>query len=290
MNNNYDFNWKHKIIDLLTSKNKDSIINSFNIKDTYIPNSLFRYRIYNDKYVKKEIINQEVYASIPSAFNDPYDSNYRNINKNILKDKEFIKHINNIKKNSNISDYDMDNFWNIFLSYMAEESSKSIRNNLRVSCFSAQENGNFPINFPMWYHYADKYRGICIEYDMTKFNKNDLQRLFTFPIIYKNFKYNFLDIKCIDNAYLYNFLISIYKDESWSYENEWRFISAFDYIDNNNLSSNHINKYNKFYIKSIYIGYRASKKLIKKILYLSKNRYEVYIMDVSDLGIIFHKY
>lgn len=208
----------------------------------------------------------------------------------MFKNEGLNNRIISLKKDNNISDFSKqtDKLLNSIITGLDTILSHYMQNILRVSCFSSETKVNYPANLPMWYHYADRYRGICIEYDMTKFDEKSVQRLFMFPIKY--ILSNFLNYENIKkNFAAHRFLLPFYKNKYWSYENEWRFISGFSSLDDVYKVPSSNNKYNSYYIKSIYIGYKASKKLIKNILYLSRNKYNVYIMNIANSGVTFDK-
>lgn len=267
--------WKDKFIENLQHGTKESVLKAFNEKNAHIPDTLFRYRSCNE-YAIDEIKNQYVYMSKPSDFNDPFDSSARNAIKDmILKDKKLKIHLDNIKKNIGES-YD-DNIAKTLIECVAQEEDKNvsnyIQNDLRIACFTDVGSDKKPINLPMWYHYADKYQGICIEYDMKNFLKEH-QASWLLPVKYTNKPLKFLHhIKDVENSAA-ELLISIHKDRTWSYENEWRFVLCENFCSKDQ-------KYKNSAIKSVYIGYKASDQIRNGILSLSKNMFKVYNMKLN---------
>lgn len=109
-------------------------------------------------------------------------------------------------------------------------------------------------NMPMWAHYANNHRGICIEYEIT--NKK-----FFFPVIYKNkredetaFYGNFLMLaKKVSNGeelsnednirfVMCNAMIlhnAFSKHKFWSYENEIRLFYPTKYLENIDMIFEH---------------------------------------------------
>ena len=74
----------------------------------------------------------------------------------------------------------------------------------------------------MWGHYADKYRGICIEYDISPLldkNKND------FLIRKINYDKTAIINENIELQYL-NLLMDLFsiKSKEWKYKNEYRIL------------------------------------------------------------------
>ena len=100
-----------------------------------------------------------------------------------------------------------------------------------VSCFSTTSD-----NILMWSHYADKHRGVCIEYDFSLLEKLENINAFLLPVIYsierpllpvdkldlKNGQDTQESVKRIMPDLIRAILT---KSEFWGYENEWRFIA-----------------------------------------------------------------
>ena len=142
----------------------------------------------------------------------------------------------------------------------------------------------------MWAHYANKYKGICIEYDFSKLNNDILFHLF--PVFYTNFKKEdmglqytieeHLDLKQMnyersfpnDVDYLKDIMpLFLIKSKDWEYEKEWRLLFTYPQLYNSaddvgdedcpefyNVHSQTISVENC--IKSVYLGARIEK--IKK--------------------------
>lgn len=134
--------------------------------------------------------------------------------------------------------------------------------NYKMACFSQEFN-----SILMWSHYADSHKGFCIEYDLTRNEKN--KQLFDnlFPVIYSD------DISDITNDMLSaendgitdKFIWSIYnkallrKSATWKYENEWRLIYACSHEDKDFASE-------FFSIKKVYLGKNMPAKERQKII------------------------
>lgn len=108
-------------------------------------------------------------------------------------------------------------------------------NSVSISCFSETWD-----NLLMYAHYADSYRGFCVEYDFTKII-NEYPYFYFFPVLYQSSPHSLTqmrklneDICNVKSAYNQgNFFLEktdeiisyfIHKAEVWSYEREWRFI------------------------------------------------------------------
>lgn len=80
----------------------------------------------------------------------------------------------------------------------------------------------------MWSHYADSHKGFCIEYDFSQ-----MQELLPFPVFYSDERplvpWKAALNNCPENiseATAELMLGLLTKDDAWSYENEWRILSA----------------------------------------------------------------
>ncbi len=109
---------------------------------------------------------------------------------------------------------------------------KSVDQNFLITCFSETYNNNL-----MWAHYADKNRGICVEYDFSKCsdkNSNYLKNAI-FPVYYDEKRPQIpIKIESIDKfkykasegnySLLDKYLFLLTKGYDWKYEREWRLI------------------------------------------------------------------
>lgn len=176
------------------------------------------------------------------------------------------------------------------------ETLKNI--NIRVACFSELErNDEFFNQIVMWSHYADNHKGFCIEYDLEFLSKDTQLSLYDrefysdnqkeylierntaiikaglFPIEYTSnrinipvTKLNQINIdsydKITDNSNIDELLYKTFvvKSANWNYEKEWRII-----IDGQ-VSNYFDNKIPFPYIKTIYLGCKADKELIKTMI------------------------
>lgn len=112
---------------------------------------------------------------------------------------------------------------------------------VRVACFSEKSDNQL-----MWSHYADKMKGICIEFDAEKIRgacKGD-DKLKKISYNEKNDKPRH-DISKILNEDVEELIKPVtQKSVDWAYEKEWRFMSREKYL---NIDAS--------YIKSVVFGY-----------------------------------
>lgn len=100
-----------------------------------------------------------------------------------------------------------------------------------VSCFSTSSD-----NILMWSHYANKHRGICIEYDFSLLEQLENINAFLLPVMYSNERplLPFEKLELENGQAKQESVIRIMPDlirailtksKFWDYENEWRFIA-----------------------------------------------------------------
>lgn len=100
-----------------------------------------------------------------------------------------------------------------------------------VSCFSTSSD-----NILMWSHYANKHRGVCIEYDFSLLEQLENINAFLLPVMYSNERplLPFEKLELENGQAKQESVIRIMPDlirailtksEFWNYEREWRFIA-----------------------------------------------------------------
>lgn len=171
------------------------------------------------------IKKSEIWLSNPNEFNDPFDCAMLIGNENI--------NVNDIEiKTAKVFD--------------------SIKRRVYISCFAEPKLLKKPL---MWSHYAEKHKGICLEYD---FSEIIIQGFKIYPVIYKSV------FKDLDEAFKKNIneftVNAIYtKALDWRYESEWRLMEFKETEDKG---------YKKKFIKPkrIYIGCKNESKEVKESL------------------------
>lgn len=247
-------NWIDEFIKLYTSKENEGFINALEFKRSHIPKKLYRYRsTKNLDYLREEICGGEIFLSLPSEMNDPFDSH------SVLGEKHPASYIQPkdayMSRFKDIMDKDTfdrifsdDNWFELMTLFAAENSSSSnevdaikggifyatmkileginttlndtINKSYRFACFTEKST-----NLPMWNHYANGHAGVCLEYDISTIKDiYILNRLF--PIKYSDKLPDgallAMQRKINESAFLDLFLM--HKLNDWSYESEWRLI------------------------------------------------------------------
>lgn len=146
-------------------------------------------------------------------------------------------------------------------------------------------------NLLMWAHYADKYAGMCVEYDFKK--QTDALLYHLFPVYYSNNRGLKRDLVYTIDEHIglkknndeccspdeVDFLIDIMslflvKPKCWEYEKEWRIVSTYaqifnswDEIENEDGEQRNLYDINnrklsvKNCIKAVYLGPRMKKEI-----------------------------
>lgn len=247
--------WKKEFMCLYTSDVTTDFRKALELKREHIPTKLYRYRALSDesmKYRFDEIVNGSLYLSHPKELNDPFEgcshlgssnpSDYMLGWKNNCA-KSFAEVIPAQKHKEVFSSED---WFDALVSYVAETTSKlgeveknkdalakttlfgmeelnahlneTIRKIVRIACFSTTAT-----NLPMWNHYTDGHKGICLEYD-TGAITNIYQKNMLFPVCYVDKLPDVVSMMLCNTHPKFNLFeyIAMHKLSDWSYEHEWR--------------------------------------------------------------------
>jgi len=270
------------------------IENAYILKYKNLPYSLFKYREVNDFSINN-LLNDSVWLSRPTEFNDPYDSSFtydfssygvKSLNHNIddflsnystaefsKKEIQRIKHSKDsfqemnliIRENARPEEKIMlDKIEQLLVSKMQKELYQDfniqIKNSFRISSFST-----INTSLLMWGHYAKNHTGFCIEYDTGSLKYNSLQRQL-YPIIYTDTLFDtteYQNINLKDSNNLHIMLSALYKSKEWKYEKEWRLI-----IHGGINIENHIMPKPK----AIYLGSQINKNHKCKLIKIAKDK------------------
>ena len=140
--------------------------------------SLYRYRTIN-KYSIKALMNDEIYATTPNNFNDPYDVIFLydidELVKLILLDEELLRNIYLELKHENLFTISFEIFYSLIKSspfnfyneieILMNNAIKLFRKKHLIACFS--ENSKSEI---MWAHYSNFGTGFVIKYNLNDLN------------------------------------------------------------------------------------------------------------------------
>ena len=216
---------------------------------TKINRYLHRYHTIDENLIKS-IINNYLWFSDPSKFNDPYDCNL------CLKSESSYDDILTYLNEENKKYHKDDNFITKRALELYENPDERLQllkvadqqaiDNLGVCCFSQKDNALL-----MWSHYGDKHRGICLTFDIsqdTELFKNILYNVeypTTYPI------YNWPNDRGTFKSK--RFLVAT-KSKEWEYEDEIRIIRC-----DSNIPFRGEVEFNKNAFVAIKFGYKCAK-------------------------------
>ena len=306
--------WRKEFFDNFKIKDETTRNKAREIIWANMKKQLFSYRSIstNEKinYIVEQIEKETLYLAHPLKFNDPFDCSLgiQEKNSSSLITADLLK-MNFEKLNLPIHDTERLNFVSEFLrdrldaspsqkeffDKMYEENIKKNRKVIgesnRIYCFTEKSK-----NIPMWYHYADKFSGICLQYDTKTFSPHILNHLF--PVCYTD---ELEDMYAkLSNPSETEFkkqdiygAVPLQKLRDWDYEEEWRIVYnigelGYTYEDTFRLDKNHGVKIPFVKPSCIYLGKEISSENEKTFIELGeKLSIPVKKMVISVFGIEF---
>lgn len=186
----------------------------------------------DEKEIQQIIKAPQIVKSLIDNYSDIKDEKTQKVVEILTSNEDFIKKIELFAEAFNIN-YQKNDLYNFYSSF--DDCINQIRDKLGkqigVECFTQS-----PTDILMWSYYADKHRGICVEYDFSKLFST-LSNSFLFPVFYSENRpllnleklYDPISKELIQNgvvAELPNIVRSlIIKSSEWEREKEWRIIS-----------------------------------------------------------------
>lgn len=261
---------------------------------------LYKY-MSNIKYIKTAIKEKTIYLSHPSTFNDPFDGGFmvttNSINKMACSLSTFYKMVGRflnpseiqklieLKQSNSDTPIDIESIIQhivepekqyqintmIYIAFQMNQFNSTGKQSIepyfdskiKIFCFSKTRE-----SFPMWAHYADNHKGVCLEYDVKDIKLTefcDIPNYALTPVIYTD---NFItdDIT--------NYMAHFYKSNQWSYEKEVRIVCQ---MEGNSL---------KFpYLKAVNLGVNMPKKLKEELIdFCLDNSVDVRNVEISIDG------
>lgn len=189
----------------------------------------------------------------------------------ILKTKNIENTIQKILQDHGAS---LNGSWMHVLQNGLNDCMSKIKNSVRVVCLSEVYD-----SILMWSHYAQNHTGFCIEYD---FEENNMFYKRLYPVKYTKDRYAIskADMSNSNTHWIYKTICS--KSEVWSYEKEWRIVTAnFEEMGLKNLEGKYVFDL-KTNIKAFYLGAKIAENFKKEIIeFGQKNNIHVYQMVLS---------
>lgn len=258
--------WEEKFIELYT---KGKVQEAKDLKNIHVPGKLYKYQKIDENRLKN-LENGKLYFSNREHLNDPFDLLPVHYNEDEIID--FLKGedcpANNLSKSEIISKID--------------KVLNSFSDHIKILSLSTSI-----YNIPLWTHYGDNHRGMCIEYDIDNLDRNSdfydcllkvsyIDKKVEITEVLKNTLSNLInnDELKLDSMFLLYFTLTM-KHKSWQYENEWRIILK------SNSGECGIEK-SLMKVKAIYLGKDCSKENIERVIEISKKlNCKVYKMEYS---------
>lgn len=183
-----------------------------------IPKSLYRYSSI-DEHTLRNLKQNEITATVPTEFNDIYDSTFHF--DSYSEGLRLINELNEAGKEAGLDEVINNQNRDLLLKDSSEKDEHKLTyytKDSKISCLSADFK-----DITMWSHYANKNKGICINYDFSKSKSNIAN--FIYPVIYIDKPIDMTDI-CKDSSKVITAVLCsiISKFKDWEYEKEWRII------------------------------------------------------------------
>lgn len=197
-----------------------------------MPKVVYKYRVWNNEFHKRILINNEVYYSATSAFEDELDCNPP---VDYPQGQELFIYILKYSMTHNLNKNYVWHIWNASKLYQSSpmslplELEKVERDNKdnfnkRFGVLSLAKHCNIDA---MWNKYSDMHRGFCVGFDTYRLFSSikggcgSVMYVESLPRI--NFANDSLDEKIIKTVF--------YKEKKWEFEHEYRFHTMWDDID-----------------------------------------------------------
>lgn len=229
------------------------------IREDKIPQFLYRYRSVNNEFIEDELVNNYLYFSDWTEFNDPFEGKI-SLNRSysieelfrlfssLNKQRGSVLSKAQLKQVAEKIHRDKTCFISVLHSLLV-----ALHKKIGVCCFTKKND-----NLLMWAHYADSHKGICLEFEP----RQDLQ-IFSL-ILQMQYRKDFLPFNFLDDSKSISYLNLIsQKSEEWKYEEEYR-VYKYDFLDRKY-------GYNPRALKSVIFGCKTSEETISKIKKLFSN-------------------
>jgi hypothetical protein len=200
-----------------------------------LPKTLYKYISWNNERSKRMLLQNCIYFTSASRFNDPFDCSL-NVQYENITDKELIERIEDYLKaeypdrdDSVIQAQSLELLNSkAHLAYEVMAYTRKRQTDMMYENFGIFALTEFRDNILMWSHYADSHKGLCIGFDTNKLRKYFLKysessicSISPFKI---NYEENYPIIKFAPPYEDYFTKLLTTKSMAWRYEQEWRFV------------------------------------------------------------------
>jgi hypothetical protein len=216
--------WVKDFIDCIKRSRRANraIGDALSLKQSYLPNRIYKYRGINEHSLKALQTNQ-IWMASPDTLNDPYDCSFKIVEEQAAAGfarSAFPSHTRAQKaaelRKISIPDY----------IFSAVESLRLMRHTTKICSFSAVHD-----SLLMWSHYAEDHAGLCIEYDIEPIDPQHHLRRHLFPVIYSKELHDLTEhlvafaANSPDGTHEFDPLLAVLqKFDGWQYEREWRLV------------------------------------------------------------------
>lgn len=313
--------WIKEYIKLQFPLNPDDmrIEDAIQLKQQHIPNSLYRYRQFNE-YSLKNLINEQERQSYPVEFNDPFDAslkiNYEELSKELFLKRNMKNMVKELEKHGvHITNEDTQSIFNSddplyafaklvakfdsklngkedeFAKFLSEQTlnfTKEMFNKFRTSfqngylivCFSELKD-----SILMWSHYAANHTGFCIEYNFYELGPFNAQSRLLNPVIYTDELFDatkYILQPLIREDHNFNNLFGIYPAISKS--TSWSYEKEWRTVSPLGPSASEEDRFIKVpKPKALYVGAKSTEDNITKLRDIAVwKRIPLYQMILSD--------
>ncbi|MFN8429665.1 MAG: DUF2971 domain-containing protein [Spirosomataceae bacterium] len=247
-----------------------------------IPNTLYKYRIWDNQYQKRILIENEVFLSSPANFNDPFDVAipYR-FKESELTEENILKKLFKMGKRvlPDLSEIELQNKCIEVIKSDRFENGKYWKE--KYEKFKKQDQKLFGIlsltskrdNLLMWSHYSNSHQGFCVGFDKFILDENIKESILG-PIIYDTV---FPEISLFESDINGILKTQMTKSKEWAYEEEYRITKW--------KAANTTIKLPPESIKEVVLGLKMKNEYKKEIIILVKKKFPNAILFQSKMNL-----
>lgn len=243
-----------------------------------IPNILYKYRDYSEKYNKRTLFNFEIFLASTSMFNDPYEGAIPFVYEpdDLTEENIFLKLRDiAIKRHpkwteAQIQEYCYEAHRKDLLNDDAhiEEQNEINRKNIDKN-FGILSLAKSPTNYLMWSHYGNKHTGYCIGFD-----KYILDNLVQGSLGSINYDSKIPKFRLFEDIHKFGIKQLGTKYNVWEYEDEYRIVKGY--------AAKKTIEYPHEMIKKIYLGCNMKQTDKNEIIdFVRSNKVDCEIIELS---------
>jgi hypothetical protein len=231
------------------------------VRNNSVPQRLFKYRPVNE-FLFKILSDKAIYHAGKDSFNDPLDGiNAYKLDFTLEDIKTFF-----LKLGENVPDLEkrqrqhlqLVEYFGVKLDAFEEKCKHLFFKDIAdfgISCFTTKND-----NFLMWSHYADKHKGVCLEFDFSKeiglLDSGQLDATDSYMLNFRKVNYSgSVPVVNIKEIFAERFSPVYHKAQSWEYEDEYRSIRP----------EVGLYSFHPSCLQGVYVGLSATRKTIEQV-------------------------